>query len=131
MDEAKGQGPAVLLARYRAALDRLDFEALARQFAPDAVYLSNGVGSLKGRDEILAAFRGYFGRFAHVDSVDTRIEETGPFTIRSHWRLVAIDRQDGRRTSRSGIEAVSFDEAGRIISVEVEDAPAEMDGPPS
>jgi uncharacterized protein (TIGR02246 family) len=121
MADGEGQRPAALLARYHAALDRLDFDALAEIFAPDAVYLSNGVGSLKGRDEIIAAFRDYFGRYAHEESVDTRIEEMDARAVRSHWRLVARDKHFGRHVRRAGIETVWFDETGRIVSVMVED----------
>jgi uncharacterized protein (TIGR02246 family) len=116
--------PASLLARYHAALDSLDFDALAEMFAPDAVYVSNGVGSLKGRDEIIAAFREYFGRYAHEESVDTRVEEAGPFTVRSHWRLVARDKEGDRHVRRSGVETIWFDPDGRIISVMVDDEPS-------
>jgi uncharacterized protein (TIGR02246 family) len=119
MGEAKG--PSALLARYHAALDRLDFDAMQEMFAPDAVYVSNGVGSLKGRDAILAAFRDYFSAYAHDESVDTRIEEVDARTVRSHWRLVARDRKGGRLVRRSGIETIWFDDAGRIVSVMVDD----------
>lgn len=114
-------GPPALLARYHAALDRLDFDALAGMFAPDAVYLSNGVGSLKGRDEIIAAFRDYFSRYAHEESVDTSIEEIGPNTVRSHWWLRARDRNGGEHVHRGGIETIWFDNDGMIISVMVDD----------
>ena len=121
VDSAGPQGPAALLARYHAALDRLDFDALVGMFAPDAVYLSNGVGRLKGRDEIVSAFRDYFGRFAHEESVDTRIEEIGPNTVRSHWRLRARDRDGGKHVHRGGIETIWFDNDGLIVSVLVDD----------
>jgi ketosteroid isomerase-like protein len=122
MADASSPDPATLLARYHAALDRLDFDTLQLMFAPDAVYLSNGVGSLKGRDEIIAAFRDYFGRYAHEESVDTRIEEIDARTVRSHWRLVARDREGRRLVRREGVETIWFDESGRIVSVMVDDA---------
>ncbi len=120
-DSVGPQGPAALLARYHGALDRLDFDALAGMFAPDAVYLSNGVGSLKGRDEIIAAFRDYFSRYVHEESVDTSIEEIGPNTVRSHWRLRASNRDGGNHVHRGGVETIWFDDQGLIISVMVED----------
>jgi tRNA A37 threonylcarbamoyladenosine modification protein TsaB len=41
--------PRKRLEEYHAALDRLDFDAIEAMFAPDAVYVSNGVGSFMGR----------------------------------------------------------------------------------
>jgi ketosteroid isomerase-like protein len=113
--------PRKRLEEYHAALDRLDFGAIEAMFAPDAVYVSNGVGSLKGRGEIIAAFRQYFGEYRHEESVDTRIETITPNEVRSHWRLTARDRA-GKEFHREGIETVWFGDEGAIITILVDDA---------
>lgn len=120
---ATRQDPAALLAAYHSALDRLDFQALKKMFAPDAVYVSAGVGSLKGRAQIIAAFRDYFAVNEHRESVDNTIETLDAASARSHWRLTAFDRNTGRTIQREGIETVWFREDGRIVSILVEDAP--------
>jgi ketosteroid isomerase-like protein len=113
--------PRKRLEEYHAALDRLDFEAIEAMFAPDAVYISNGVGSLKGRKAILAAFREYFGEYRHEESVDSRIETLGSNEVRSHWRLKARDRS-GKVIRREGIETVWFSDDGLIVTILVDDA---------
>lgn len=113
--------PRKRLEEYHDALDRLDFSAIEGMFAPDAVYVSNGVGSLKGRGEIIAAFKEYFSAFRHEESVDSRIETIGPNEVRSHWRLKALDRA-GKEIRREGIETVWFGDDGAIITILVDDA---------
>ena len=113
--------PRKRLEEYHAALDRLDFDALEPMFAMDAVYVSNGVGSLKGRGAIISAFRDYFDEFRHEESVDTRIEILGAKEVRSHWRLRAKDRS-GRTIQREGIETVWFSDDGSIVTILVDDA---------
>ena len=115
--------PAALLSAYHSALDRLDFQALKKMFAPDAVYVSAGVGSLKGRARIIAAFRDYFEVNEHRGSVDTHIEALDAVSARSRWRLTADDRDTGETLRREGIETVWFRDDGRIVSVIVEAAP--------
>jgi ketosteroid isomerase-like protein len=112
--------PRRRLEQYHAALDRLDFDALEAMFATDAVYVSNGVGSLKGRGAIIAAFREYFGEFRHEESVDTRIETLGTNEVRSHWRLKARDKS-GKVIRREGTETVWFADDGSIVTILVDD----------
>jgi ketosteroid isomerase-like protein len=109
------------LEEYHASLDRLDFDSIETMFAPDAVYVSNGVGSLKGRVAILAAFREYFSEHRHDESVDTKIEALGTNEVRSHWRLQARDRS-GRVIRREGIETIWFSDDGLIVTILVDDA---------
>jgi ketosteroid isomerase-like protein len=113
--------PASLLNRYHAALARLDYDAMAQMFAPDAVYASSGVGSLTGRDAIIAAFRQYFASHVHDESLDTLLENTGPQSAKAHWRLKVRELASGRVFGRSGTETVRFDASGVIVSVVVED----------
>jgi uncharacterized protein (TIGR02246 family) len=113
--------PASLLARYHAALVRLDYEAMAQMFAKGAIYTSNGVGSLNGRDAIIAAFRQYFAGHVHEESINTQVENTAPGTAVAHWRLLVRDLSSGKQFARTGTETIRFDPSGRIVSVAVED----------
>lgn len=115
--------PATLLSAYHSALDRLDFRALRQMFAPDAVYVSAGVGSLKGRAQIIAAFRDYFIVNEHRESVDNAVVTLDAASARSHWRLTAFDRSSGETVHREGLETVWFRPDGRIVAIMVEDCP--------
>jgi ketosteroid isomerase-like protein len=52
--------PAKALVSYHAALDGQDLKAVAAYLAPDARYVSVGLGDVTGRDAILAAMAKYF-----------------------------------------------------------------------
>jgi len=114
--------PAERLVAYHGAIDRLDFVAIGTMLAADAVYLSNGVGSLKGRDAIVEAFRDYFARYRHEESVDTQIETIGPREVRSHWKLKARDGEGGGFVHRKGTETIWFGDNGEILTVIVNDS---------
>ena len=55
--------PAERIELFHDAINRLDYEAIENFFADNATYVSNGVGSLSGRAEIMEAFRGYFDTY--------------------------------------------------------------------
>lgn len=114
--------PVALVERYHAALNHYDAARIAPMFADGAVYVSPGVnGRLEGRERIIAAFSAYFAEYANQHSVDERIERLGPLMARSHWHLHATAGSSGKPVQRRGVETVSFDEAGLILKVEVED----------
>lgn len=112
---------AVLIVRqYHAAIDRLDFEAIAQFFADDAVYISGGVGgTIHGREPIMAAFSSYFSEFPDQVSVDNSVESLSAFEVRSVWQLKATSRKTGDTVRRGGEEVVTLDGAGKIVRVEV------------
>jgi hypothetical protein len=113
--------PVEVLTRYHAAIEARDFAAIEAMMAPDAIYLSAGVGGrIEGRDRILDAFRTYFVAFADQVSEDLSVEILSPVSSRSRWRLVATDTATGRRVERSGVETLSLDARGRIARVEVD-----------
>ncbi|KQU65904.1 nuclear transport factor 2 family protein [Aminobacter aganoensis] len=113
--------PVAALKHYHAAIDDLDFEAIEACFAPDAEYVSDGVGAIVGRDAIMAAFRGYFAVYGDQVSKDETVAALSPRAAWSRWRLDASDAATGVRLSRSGVETVHFDANCRIAKVEVID----------
>jgi uncharacterized protein (TIGR02246 family) len=108
--------------RYHAALDARDFAAVAAMFAPDAEYVSPGVGGkLSGRDAILAAFRSYFAEYADQRSADDEIRMVAPGRVIARWRLIASSSVTGATSTRCGEEEVIFAADGRIRRIEVRD----------
>jgi uncharacterized protein (TIGR02246 family) len=115
--------PVALVRRYHDALNRYDAAVVTPMFAPDAVYVSPGVsGRIAGRDKIISAFNAYFAAHPDQRAEDSEIVRTGPFSARSRWRLEATEKPSGRVVHRAGTETVTFDAAGLITFVEVEDA---------
>lgn len=114
--------PVAALKTYHAAIDVLDFAAIEACFAPDAEYVSDGVGAISvGRDAILKAFRGYFACYGDQVSKDEQVAALSPRSAWSRWRLEATHAVSGARLVRSGEETVTFDADGRIMRVEVKD----------
>jgi len=114
--------PVAALKQYHAAIDVLDFATIEACFAPEAEYVSDGVGSIVvGRDAIMAAFRGYFACYGDQVSKDEQVAALSPHAAWSRWRLEATHAVSGARLVRSGVETVHFDADGRIVRVEVRD----------
>lgn len=114
--------PVAALKHYHAAIDALDFEAIEACFAPEACYVSDGVGSIVvGCGAIMAAFRGYFALYGDQVSKDEEVAALSPRSAWSRWRLEATHAVSGVRLIRSGEETVHFDAEGRIVRVEVKD----------
>ncbi len=115
--------PVALVRRYHEALNRYDPAAVTPMFSPDAIYVSPGVsGRIAGRDKIIAAFNAYFAAHPDQRAEDDEIVRTGPLSARSRWRLEATAKSSGLMVRRAGTETVTFDAAGLIVLVEVEDA---------
>jgi ketosteroid isomerase-like protein len=113
--------PVALLIAYHAAIQRLDFESIEAMFHDDAVYVSAGVGSLKGRTEILRAFRNYFERFPDQVATDNTVQKLDEHAAIARWQLAATDAATGVISNRSGDETVRFNASGKIVSVSVRD----------
>lgn len=114
--------PVEQTVAYHAAINALDFAAIEAFFAEDAVYISGGVGgTIAGRAPILAAFRSYFAAYPDQVAEDTEIEALGPQAARAVWQLKATHDETGEPLVRSGEETITFDDAGRIVRVEVTD----------
>lgn len=114
--------PLAALKTYHAAIEVLDFAAIEACFAPDACYVSDGVGdAVVGRDAIMAAFRGYFACYGDQVSKDEQVAALSPHAAWSRWCLQATHAVSGARLVRSGEETVHFDADGRIVRVEVKD----------
>ena len=113
--------PCALAERYYSAVNALDFDAIEAFFAEDAVYHSVKVGSLDGRAEILAAFRRYFAEYPDQVARNSLVEALSPLSVRAVWSLTATSATTGQPFERQGEEILTFDEAGKILRVEVID----------
>lgn len=105
-----------LLSAYTGALNRLDMDAAEAMFVEDAIYASPGLPhEMRGRAEIMAAFRTYFKDHSDQVSEDHEIKVTGPRVIENRWSL----RSQG--TERRGWQRIEFNPAGKIIRIDVKD----------
>lgn len=114
--------PIEAIRAYHAAIDALDFETIGECFAPEVLYISNGVGEIAGRAAVLEAFQRYFSIFRDQVAEDDLVEALSPTVGRSLWRLKATNAQTGEISTRSGEEVVTFNEDGKIVRVDVVDS---------
>ncbi len=111
-----------LVKRYHGALNGYDEKVVKALFAPGAIYVSPGVnGRIEGRDAIIAAFNIYFADHPDQQAVDEALDIISPHQLRARWRLEATRRSTGQRITRRGVETITFDQAGLIAHVLVED----------
>ncbi len=113
--------PAHAVRVFHEAINALNFDAIDDFFAEDAVYGSVKVGGLKGKSDILAAFRRYFETYPDQVATDELIEVVSASAARSVWRLKATHAQTGEPLIRFGEETITFNADGKIVSVEVTD----------
>lgn len=118
--------PAIvgIVERYHAAINALDFKAVESFFSEDAVYVSDGVGVLEGREAILEGFATYFAEYGDQVSRDELIEPVSERAVRSLWRLQATSARTGRKLVRNGEETVFLDRDGLIEKIIVRDRTA-------
>ena len=110
------------LLAYTAALNRFDFDTVEALFAPDAVYVSAGVGgTIVGRQAIMLAFKVYFAEHPDQVNEDSNIQLLGPNAIKADWKLRATNIKSGMHIQRRGTQIVSFDAQGKIVRIEVFD----------
>src|SRR6478609_7330741 len=113
--------PATAIDRFHAAINDLDFPEIENWFAEDATYVSNGVGSLAGRAEIMAAFRRYFDDYPDQTAFNTLVERVSPYAGRAVWSVRATHSKTGKPLVREGEETITFNEDGRVTRVDVKD----------
>jgi len=113
--------PVEEIKRFHGAINALDFDAIESYFAEDATYVSNGVGSLSGRADIMVAFRKYFDDYPDQTATDTLVEKLSPTAGRAVWSVRATHSKTGKPLVREGEETITFNEDGRIARVEVID----------
>jgi len=113
--------PVEELKRFHGAVNALDFETIENYFAEDATYVSNGVGSLSGRADIMVAFRKYFDDYPDQTAMDTLVEKVSPKAGRAVWSVRATHSKTGNPLVREGEETITFNEDGRVTHVEVTD----------
>ncbi|CAN7174185.1 nuclear transport factor 2 family protein [Pararhizobium sp. LjRoot238] len=113
--------PVALVRRFHAAISALDFAAIEAFFTEGATYSSGKIGGVEGRTDIMAAFRRYFAEYPDQIAEDSLIEPLSTVAARSIWRLTATSTLTGKRLRRQGEEVVTFNQEGRIVSVDVTD----------
>lgn len=111
--------------RYHAAVNALDFDAIESFFSETAVYISEKVGVLEGRDEILKGFRAYFAEYGDQAAHDELVEAVSDRAVRSIWSLEATSATTGEKLVRSGEQTAFFDPNGLIEKVIVRDRQAD------
>ncbi len=113
--------PVAGLMAYHAALDGRDYAALAKLLSPEARYHSEGIGELKGRDAILATVRKYFDALPDQQAWDDAVIKVSEHMAQCQWHLRATNTETGAVVERRGLETVTFNESGEVVSVVVED----------
>jgi ketosteroid isomerase-like protein len=113
--------PLSRLVAYHAALDAHDLSAVEKMLAPDVRYISHSIGDVIGRDDVMTSLRGYFATNPDHQAFDDRLEQRDANTAVSHWNLRATNQTTGIVTERSGVETVTFDDAGLISLIDVRD----------
>ncbi|RXT28693.1 DUF4440 domain-containing protein [Rhizobium leguminosarum] len=113
--------PADEIERFHAAINALDFPAIEAYFAEGATYVSNGVGSLAGHAEIMAAFVKYFDDYPDQTAENSLVERLTPLSGRAVWSLRATHSKTGKPLIRKGEETITFNPEGRITRVDVTD----------
>lgn len=114
--------PVALLIRYHAALQPYDANTVTTMFAPEARYVSPGVGGvIEGREAIIAAFTAYFTEHPDQHSTDDSVTAIAPDTARAEWSLTATWASTGEPYVRRGTETIRFNAEGLIAEVTVED----------
>lgn len=113
--------PKAVTERFHAAIDDLDFAAVEDFFAEDATFSSGTVGGLKGRADIMAAFRRYFAEYPDQVAENSLVEPLSPLAARAVWSLSATSAITGAPLNRQGEETITFNSQGKIVSVDVTD----------
>ncbi|NMD06344.1 MAG: nuclear transport factor 2 family protein [Phyllobacteriaceae bacterium] len=113
--------PAKALTAYHEALDSHDLQGVAGWLAPNARYVSAGLGDVSGRDAILAAMKSYFDSMPDHQAFDDAVRTVSARVAQSDWRLKATNKDTGVVTERRGTETVTFNGGGKIVTIMVED----------
>ncbi len=113
--------PVAALVAYHAALDAHDVDKVETLMAANATYESEGIGLVEGRDAITSAMRKYFAGHSDHKAWDDQVEATGPHSARAQWQVKATTKATGEQFHRSGLEDVTFDDQGLVMTVKVTD----------
>lgn len=113
--------PVDILRRWHQAINALDYDAIEAFFAHDATYGSRKVGALRGKQQIMKAFRDYFAEYPDQVAVDDSFEKIGPAAAKSTWHLTATSATTGEKLIRKGEETIYLNAEGKIERVDVTD----------
>lgn len=113
--------PVAILRAFHEATNAQDFARLEAMFAPQVVYVSDGVGGrIEGRDAVMTAFRTYFDEYPDQVANDISLERIATDRARSAWELTGTSLKTGKRRERKGTETITIDADGLIKRVDVE-----------
>ncbi|MEZ5923309.1 MAG: nuclear transport factor 2 family protein [Hyphomicrobiaceae bacterium] len=110
--------PRQAMEAYHDAIDKRDLERIRGLLAPEARYVSRGLGDVVGQAAIVDALRRYFDLHPDHRAFDDEMKAVSGSVAWSRWRLTATNRETGVQIRRSGSETVTFDGAGRVLLVE-------------
>jgi limonene-1,2-epoxide hydrolase len=113
--------PAERIVLFHEAVNGMDYAAMEQFFAPDATWISDGVGSLVGREAVLAAIRQYFETYPDQVGINSLVETLTPLSGRAVWSVRATHATTGKPLVREGEETITFNEDGQVVSVDVTD----------
>jgi hypothetical protein len=113
--------PAERIVIFHEAINGMNIEEMRPFFAESATWVSNGVGSLSGRDEVLAAIKQYFADYPDQTAVNHLVETLTPLSGRAVWSVRATHATTGKALVREGEETITFNEDGEVVSVDVTD----------
>lgn len=113
--------PAAALVAYHKVLDGHDIAAVRKWFTEDVKYTSGGIGTVQGREKVVAAIEKYFAVSPDHQAWDDRVWATSEREAVCEWHLKAINKLTGVVVERHGLETITFDDHGKIKSVVVVD----------
>jgi limonene-1,2-epoxide hydrolase len=114
--------PVSAVTTYHAALEARDFASLAQIYADEVEYTSVGIGSINGRNALMAALVSYFEKHPDQKAWDESVIAVDARKAQSVWQIRMNDPVTGQQVARSGTEIVTFNAAGKILNVQVFDA---------
>ena len=113
--------PAAALVAYHKVLDGHDIAAVRNWFAENVAYTSAGLGTVQGREKVLAAIEKYFSVSPDHQAWDDKVLAISERVAVCDWHLRATNKVTGAVVERHGLETITFDGHGKIESVVVVD----------
>ncbi len=108
--------PVDILRRWHGAIQRARLRCGRSVLADDATYaVAFKVGALRGRAQIVKAFRDYFAEYPDQVAVDDSFEKVSPAAAKSTWHPPAAPARRPARSSSAGAkETIYLNAEGKI-----------------
>lgn len=113
--------PAAALVAYHKVLDGHNITAVRHWFAENVAYTSAGLGTVQGREKVLAAIEKYFSVSPDHQAWDDKVLAISERVAVCEWHLRATNKTTGVVVERHGLETITFDDQDKIKSVVVVD----------